>query len=144
LYQDWNIVRYDVYAKYDRHPGLPTHCHPCEKLVARKPGGLNAVPYVIEPIPVESKSIPEDIFSKIDVGMSESELRSLCGNPDIVNTLVAEGIQFSAFSGVVDHGYVFHQWYYGLIMIEVSDGMVRAKNRYKSVPVRMRVLRPRT
>ncbi len=51
FYEDWTIVRHDRYVKWDQHPGIPLHCHPVDKVTARKPGGAAAPPR-IEVVPI--------------------------------------------------------------------------------------------
>jgi tellurite methyltransferase len=143
-YADWEIIRYDVYAKWDSHPGIPIHCHPVEKLVARKPRRVASMPYTVEQVPVQANSLSDDIFTKLDIGMSQDKVRQLCGDPDVVNTVTTEGLQFGAFEAAAEHGYVLHQWYYGHTMIEIVDSKLRAKNRLKSSPVRVRFLQSST
>ncbi len=136
FYSDWNMVRYDVYLKWDSHPGIGMHHHPNEKMIAVKPGGLG-LPFVVETLPMSNTHLDSSLFSRIEIGMAESQLESLCGKPEYVNTFVAPGLQFGPFHGVKDTGFALHQWYYGMTMVEISEHVVRAKNSFKSSPARL-------
>ncbi len=124
------------YLKWDSHPGIGMHHHPNEKMIAVKPGGLG-LPFVVETLPMSNTHLDSSLFSRIEIGMAESQLESLCGKPEYVNTFVAPGLQFGPFHGVKDTGFALHQWYYGMTMVEISEHVVRAKNSFKSSPARL-------
>ncbi len=138
FFVDWDIIRYDVYAKWDGHPGVPMHCHPIEKLLARKPATNLPADYHIERVPIGEDNLPHDVFNGLRVGMAEEEVRGLCGSPQLVDIVKADGLQYGAFEAGRPGGYEMQQWYYGRMMVEIADGKLRAKNRYKTPPVRVR------
>lgn len=135
FYSDWEILRHDVYVKWDQHPGIPLHCHPIEKLVARKPGG-DGPPAVIEPVPTGAEDMKRESFHCIPMGMPVNELRDLCGEPDVIDTYTLDGLQMGAVSPIVN-GYNLSLWFYGKTVIYVANGQVWGRALYSSQPVRV-------
>lgn len=126
FYDDWSKIRYEYYVKWDQHPGIPMHCHPLEKLLAKKPGGSSKQP-VISNIPISDKNLAPEKFTGIYMGMPEEKLLVLCGKPDVINNYSAEGIQFGIGSNIVSHGYNTALWFYGLSWIYVINKVVWGK-----------------
>ncbi|WP_076606350.1 methyltransferase domain-containing protein [Cystobacter fuscus] len=137
FYSDWEIVRYDRYVKWERHPGAPTHPYPMDKLVARKPGNPSAPPARIQLVPIKDRQLPEEILSKLEVGMSLEKVLGLCGEPDAVETFVAEGLQYGVFTRESAGGYKIHFYFFGRTMLEFVDGRMRSRNDYLSEPMRI-------
>ncbi|WP_161635579.1 hypothetical protein [Paraburkholderia mimosarum] len=56
-YADWQILRSDFYAKWDSHPGIPTHVHAVEKFLSKKANSV--VPFGLTKFDLlNSDSIP--------------------------------------------------------------------------------------
>ena len=136
FYEDWEIIRYDVYVKWDQHPGIQLHYHPIEKLVARRRGSLGK-PAIVEPLPGGEDSMPREIFDQIPMGMPDDALSLLCGQPHYVETLAIPGIQVGPSIATVD-GYELKLWLYGRAVVYVVNGCVRGKALYSTPPVRVR------
>lgn len=136
FYEGWEILRYDVYVKWDQHPGIPIHVHPIEKLVARKPGkgGKSAI---IEPVPISQTDMPRKKFDAIPMGMPQADLVNLCGEPDVVDQINMDGLQIGVSSATVE-GYNLNLWFYGRVVIYVINGEVWGRALYTTTPVRVR------
>jgi tellurite methyltransferase len=141
IYDGWECLRYDVYAKWDSHPGIPIHLHPCEKLVARKPAEDTDVKAEVDPLPVQQESLDDQVFDEIDIRMGADEVERLCGAPSHVELICAQGVQFGGFEAIAWTDYRTDQLYFGWDMVELYRGQVRSKNRYKTQPVRVRYIR---
>jgi tellurite methyltransferase len=136
FYADWEILRYDVYVKWDQHPGIPLHCHPIEKIVARKPGG-GGPRAVVEPVPVGPRSLSMDRFHAIPMGGKQEELLSLYGPPDVIDRVTMDGVQIGVATSLVE-GYHLHLWYYGMTVFYVINGEVWGRAIFTTPPVRVR------
>jgi tellurite methyltransferase len=136
FYADWEVLRYDAYVKWDQHPGIPLHCHPIEKIVARKPGG-SGPRAIIERVPVGPRSLAAEQFHAIPMGMPEASLLAMCGEPDVVDRLTMQGLQIGVATAVVN-GYELRLWYYGTAVIYVINGEVWGRALYETPPTRLR------
>lgn len=75
FYSDWDIIRSDLYVKWDSHPGIPTHSHLVEKIVVRKPIEEEKDWAKIEKRNVESDlRIDDDIFESLQLGESFEDI----------------------------------------------------------------------
>jgi len=140
FYAGWEILRYDVYVKWDQHPGIPLHYHPIEKLVARKPGG-DGPPAVIERVPVGPERVAPEVFHAVPMGMREEELLALCGEPDEVDTYTLDGLQVGAVTATVE-GYGLSLWFYGKTVFYLINRTVWGRSLFTSDPVRLRFSMP--
>lgn len=136
-YAGWQIARHDRYVKWDQHPGIPIHCHPVDKLVARRPDGDRA-PFARTPVPIGPTSLDRASFDRIDMGLPADELRARCGAPDVVDRYPMPGPQLGVGSTptTVD-GYELSLWFYGRAVMYVINGRVWGRARYDSDPVRV-------
>jgi tellurite methyltransferase len=142
FYDDWDLVRHDRYVKWDQHPGIPIHCHPVDKVVARRPDGSAEPPaYVQEPVPCGSGHLPDEIFERIDMGVPAEELVARCGEPEVVDTVTMDGVQVGVGSERAVDGYLLSLWYYGRSVMYVINGRVWGRAHYQSQPIRVRVER---
>lgn len=134
---DWEIARHDRYVKWDQHPGIPIHCHPVDKLVARRPGGP-ARPIVRTPVPISATSMARATFDSIDMGLAADDALARCGHPDVVDTYPMPGPQLGVGStpGTVD-GYELALWFYGNAVLYVINGRVWGRALYTSRPMRV-------
>jgi len=140
FYGDWELLRHDRYVKWDQHPGVPLHCHPVDKVVARRPGA--GAPVVHEPVPAGDTVLPAATFDGIELGLPASELLERCGEPEVVDTVTLRGVQLGVGpEGVVD-GYLLSLWYYGRSVMYVVNGKVWGRARYDSPPMRLRPAPP--
>jgi tellurite methyltransferase len=140
FYADWEILRYDVYVKWDQHPGIPLHYHPIEKLVARKPGG-DRPPAMIEPVPIGPERVPPEVFHSVPMGMKQEELLALCGEPDAIDTYTLDGLQIGAVTSAVE-GYHLSLWFYGKAVFYLINREVWGRSLFTSDPVRLRFAGP--
>lgn len=136
-YADWDIARHDRYVKWDQHPGIPIHCHPVDKLVARRTGGP-AIPIIRTPVPVSAAPLDRAIFDSIDIGLDADQALARCGRPDVVDTYPMPGPQLGVGStpATVD-GYDLALWFYGNVVLYVINGRVWGRALYTSTPMRV-------
>jgi len=138
FYNDWDKIRYEYYVKWDQHPGIPIHCHPLEKLLAKKPGEKNKRP-VISFVPIGNKNLDQKTFDAIYMGMQETELLLLCGEPDVIDHYSAQGIQFGVGHDISFDGYHLALWFYGSSWIYVINKIVWGKSiAIRGKPIRVR------
>ncbi|MDN3233370.1 methyltransferase domain-containing protein [Priestia megaterium] len=138
FYEGWETIRFDVYAKWDSHPGIDIHCHPVEKLVSRKPGNLDAPKVTSKPVPINLEhTLSDELFGKLDIGISTEKIKEMCGEPDTVDTVTASGLQYGAFEVEAKAGYILNFWYYGQSVLEIVDNKLRARNKYKTIPMQV-------
>ena len=136
FYGDWSIVRHDRYVKWDQHPGIPLHCHPVDKVTARKPGGAGPAPRV-EPVPIGDAMLPRVRFDAVEMGWTVEELMALCGPPAVVDGFTMDGPQLGVGPGFAVDGYHLELWYYGHAVMHVVNGRVWGRSLYTSAPVRV-------
>ncbi len=136
VYGDWEIVRHDRYVKWDQHPGIPIHCHPVDKLTARRPGGDGPAPR-IEMVPIGDRVMPRDQFDGIDMGMDAAELLARCGEPAVIDRTTMDGVQLGVGPNTTVDGYHLSLWYYGSSVIYVVNDRVWGRALYNSVPIRV-------
>ncbi|MBZ4422781.1 methyltransferase domain-containing protein [Myxococcus sp. RHSTA-1-4] len=138
FYGDWEQVRHDRYVKWDQHPGIPLHCHPVDKLVARKPGGGGPAPRR-EPVPVGEVDLPRALFDSVAMGTPAEEVLARCGEPAVVDTFTMEGVQLGVgpTDSLTVDGYRLSLWYYGRAVLYVINGRVWGRALHDSLPVRM-------
>ena len=142
FYGDWSLVRHDRYVKWDQHPGIPLHCHPVDKVTARKPGGTAGDP-LIELVPVGEKTMLRAQFDAIEMGWTVEQLTGLCGQPAVVDSFTMDGPQLGVGPGFSVDGYHLDLWYYGRAVMHVVNGRVWGRSLYASAPARVRWSRPR-
>ena len=142
FYGDWSVVRHDRYVKWDQHPGIPIHCHPVDKVVARKPGGPDLA-VVREPVPTPATLLSDEVFEAVEMGLPAAALVRLCGEPDVMDTVTMDGVQVGVGPDRVVDGYLLSLWYYGRSVMYVVNGTVWGRAEYHSAPVRVRVAGPR-
>jgi tellurite methyltransferase len=138
-YADWQIARHDRYVKWDQHPGIPIHCHPVDKLIARRPDGTPA-PFEQIAVPVGDVDLPRDVFDAVELGLAADELRDRCGGPAAIDTYVMPGRQFGVADDAVVDGYELALWFYGHAVMYVVNGRVWGRALYESDPVRVSYL----
>lgn len=136
FYDGWELLRHDRYVKWDQHPGIPEHCHPVDKVVARKAGG--GPPVTFDPVPTSDTLLPPEVFDTIELGLSSDELRERCGEPEVVDTVTMGGIQIGVGPEAMVDGYLLSLWYYGRSVMYVVNGRVWGRARYDSAPMRVR------
>ncbi len=136
FYDDWELLRHDRYVKWDQHPGVPLHCHPVDKVVARRRGA--GAPVVREPVPASEKLLPAAVFDGIELGLPADELLQRCGKPEVVDTVTMNGLQLGVGPEAVVDGYLLSLWYYGRSLVYVVNGRVWGRARLDSPPVRVR------
>lgn len=136
FYGDWELLRHDRYVKWDQHPGVPLHCHPVDKVVARRPGAGPAV--AREPVPVSDTVLPASVFDGIELGLPADDLLERCGDPEVVDTVTMDGLQFGVGPDAVVDGYLLSLWYYGRSVMYVVNGRVWGRARLDSPPLRIR------
>ena len=137
----WEIIRHDRYVKWDKHPGIPMHCHPVDKVVARKPGPAT-IDIAHEPVPTPDTLLSAEVFEPITMGIAADELLACCGrDPDAMDTVTMEGWQVGVGPDRAVDGYLLSLWYYGRSVFYVVNGTVWGKARYDSPPMRVRPVR---
>jgi tellurite methyltransferase len=135
-YAGWEICRHDRYVKWDQHPGIPIHCHPVDKLVARRPAP--EMPELVRtPVPIGTVTLDRAVFDSIDMGLPEEELRRRCGTPDVADTYVMPGTQFGVAADGVVNGYTLELCFYGRAVMYVVNGRVWGRALYESDPQRV-------
>ncbi len=145
FYEEWEEVRFDQYIKWDSHPGIPIHCHPIEKLVARKPDGspINIVSTKIESM----MQLPDNVFQKIEIGATKNKVIDLIGISDQILSFTAEGVQFnmsvhdenpeSELRRSMVNGYILELFFYQKFVVYFTNGVVSGKARFVSDPIRI-------
>ena len=136
FYDDWELVRHDRYVKWDQHPGIPIHCHPVDKVVARRPGSGPEIRH--EPVPTSTALLPPAVFDAIELGLDTDELRARCGEPEVIDTVTMRGVQLGVGPDAVVDGYLLSLWYYGRSVMYVINDRVWGRARYDSAPMRVR------
>jgi tellurite methyltransferase len=135
-YGDWDLIRHDRYVKWDQHPGIPIHCHPVDKVVARRPGGVGPSAR-IEPVPIGTVDMPRAAFDTIDMGLPVDELLARCGEPAVIDRVTMGGIQLGVGPESTVEAYELSLWYYGRAVMYVINGRVWGRALYQSVPMRV-------
>jgi len=144
FYADWTELRFDQYVKWDSHPGIPLHYHPIEKLVAQKPGGERAR-FVRQPIRGRA-AMTDAQFHAIDMGTPRGELIARIGEPDEIDRMTAEGVQFgmslqvdedSAPAPATVDGFTLELWFYGTRVVYLTNGVVSGRALYTTEPMRI-------
>lgn len=137
FYFGWEIIRYDQYVKWDQHPGIPLHCHPIERLVARKSwGGQGAKDYQVCSLYSGSRDVTDSAFDAVAIDMTEDEVIGVAGPPHVVDVVDFQGPQVGAQSHM-DTGYVLKDLFYGKTAFQLINGRVRGKYRYETEPGRV-------
>jgi tellurite methyltransferase len=136
FYGDWTIVRHDRYVKWDQHPGIPLHCHPVDKVTARKPGGAAAPPR-IDVVPIGEATLSRADFDAIEMGCLLDDLLARCGAPAVVDSYTMDGAQLGVGPGFSVDGYHLDLWYYGRAVMYVVNGRVWGRSIYTSAPTRV-------
>lgn len=137
FYGDWSMIRHDRYVKWDQHPGIPLHCHPVDKVTARKPGGRGPTAHA-EPVPAGDVTMPRARLDSVDMGLPVAELLARCGEPAVVDVFTMNGVQLGVGPGFTVDGYNLSLWYYGRVVVYVVNGKVWGRAIYDSEPVRVR------
>lgn len=137
VYDDWTLVRHDRYVKWDQHPGIPIHCHPVDKVVARRPGGRDLAIHS-ELVPIGTADMPRAMFDGIDMGLDAEELLARHGEPAFVDRVTFRGIQLGVGPQSTVDGYNLSLWYYGRAVFYVINGRVWGRALCTSKPVRIR------
>lgn len=135
FYNDWQMVRHDRYVKWDQHPGIPIHCHPVDKVVAKKPGAGSTFESTL--VPASDTFLPKDIFDSIEMGMPVEEMRKLCGEPEVVDRIGMGGVQIGVGPDCTVDGYLLALWYYGRSVMYVINDKVWGRALYNSPPTRV-------
>ncbi|GEM_PF-3091108 len=137
-YENWEMIRHDRYVKWDQHPPkIPIHCHPVDKVVARKP--QNRGPKLLrEAVPTGANDMPQALFDTVDMGMPAEAMRASCGAPAVIDRFTMEGIQLGVGPQSTVDGYELALWYYGRSVIYVINGVVWGRALYETEPTRIR------
>ena len=75
------------------------------------------------------------------MGMPAQQLVTLCGDPDLVDSVTMDGVQVGVGSERAVDGYLLSLWYYGRSVMYVINGRVWGRAHYESRPMRVRVER---
>lgn len=140
FYQDWIEHRYDKYVKWDAHPGIPLHYHPIEKLVSQRP----LVKIKKEKLKVTA-ILPQEVFASITMEMSQKELEFKLGEPECIEKMHMEGMQFGIAKGnekgfqSTVNGYNLELWFYGKHAFYMVNGEVAGKALYATEPIRLKI-----
>jgi tellurite methyltransferase len=135
-YAGWEVCRHDRYVKWDQHPGIPIHCHPVDKVVARRPApGMREL--VRTPVPIGAITLDRAAFDTIDMGLPAPELQARCGAPDVIDEYAMPGVQFGVAEDAVVDGYMLELWFYGRAVMYVINGRVWGRALYQSEPERV-------
>ncbi len=137
MYRDWTPVRHDRYVKWDQHPGIPIHCHPVDKVVARRPGGSGTGP-AIERVPIGDVDLSREAFDTIDMGVAAGVLLNRFGEPAVIDRVTMDGIQLGVGPQSTVDGYELSLWYDGRAVMYVVNGRVWGRALYRSDPIRVR------
>jgi tellurite methyltransferase len=136
-YADWELVRHDRYVKWDQHPGIPIHCHPVDKVLARRPGGP---PLDIrhERVPTGTETLSGEAFHAIAMGLDADEVLARHGAPAVIDRYGMGGIQVGVGPHCTVDGYNLSLWFYGRAVLYVINGRVWGRSLLRSEPVRVR------
>ena len=119
FYKNWTNIRYDIYVKWDRHPGLNTHCHPIEKLVVQKGDKPS---FRIKKLRLSNSSISQQLFNSITIDTSNNDFFACCGKPDLIQRFIASA------------DYCFELLYYGKYVFYMVNSNVVGKAIFFSKP----------
>ncbi|AVA24079.1 class I SAM-dependent methyltransferase [Rhizobium sp. NXC24] len=131
LYADWQVLRSDFYAKWDSHPGIPTHVHAVEKFVSRKAGPHEALPFIKIDLS-NSDALPCDLFEKIPLGIQVADVRPLCP-PTTVNRIEMPGLNLTSPTELT-RGYAVEEWFFGKHALQFTQGVLTGKYEYFTQP----------
>lgn len=129
VYNDWEIVRYDYYVKWDQHPGLGTHCHPLEKIISRRPDG-NDDRYTTENVPISKKCLAREKFDSIAMGTAQDAVLEICGEPDCIDSYTMDGMQLGVSDNITFDGFNLSLWHYGKSIFYVVNEVVWGRSIY--------------
>lgn len=134
-YQDWEVVSYESYTKWDYHPGIGAHSHPIEKIVLRRPGREGKPLLYAREFELSMRrhdvNVGKLIKKSSPIGLSEEQVVALYGQPQRRVRYVAEGLQFS-FRRLTESGYALELLFYGKYMIYLSNGIVSGVSLFDS------------
>lgn len=139
FYKDWDVLRYDKYAKWDKHPGIPMHVHPVEKIIAVKAHEEGSeYHYTNEVIIDQTSSITEEAFLEIEIGITEETLVSTLGEADVVNTVDFGQNAVGAEKTLLGE-YILKDLFYGDKAFQFINGELRGKYIYETNPRRLKI-----
>jgi tellurite methyltransferase len=137
-YSDWELIRDDIYMKWDKHPGLPTHVHPTEKIVVRKSlKDKSPKDYSVKSLYTGNSQIKYDEFLKIEIDSKESDIINKFGKPSLIQQNDFKSHVIGA-KKCIETSYVMRDLYYGQYSFQIINGKLRGKYLHESEPKRIR------
>lgn len=134
FYQDWNIFRYDMYVKWDKHPNIPVHVHPIEKLIACK--GKDVPKYTLKSLYVEDSSLTRERFDEVEIGINEKDLIEDIGKPILIDEIDFKGNMVGC-NDYIESKYVLRDLFYGNYGFQFINDELRGKYIYNTEPSRL-------
>lgn len=131
FYEDWHVVAWENYDKWDSHPGIGSHMHPVEKWVLRAPGAPR-IPITSRPISPSravngSKEVAR-LFERTPINSPFSSIENELPSPDRKLIYDTIGLQFSADG--ITHGHQLTLSIHGKFVFYVVKGRVVGKAIY--------------
>lgn len=137
FYGDWQILRCDSYAKWDKHPNIPMHVHYTEKIIARKRFDIESG-FKVKSLYDKNRTLSKECFEKVMIGYDEEEVKNICGEPSVVDEVNFD-TQTMGAKNLTDKQYVLRDLYYGKIAFQLINGEVRGKYIYDNEPIRLKI-----
>lgn len=116
FYGDWQRIRFDSYAKWDKHPGIPMHVHYTEKIISRKIFEIESG-YEVKSLYKDHDPITKEKFEKVEIGFDESKVIDICGNPGVIDE-VNFGTETIGSEDLTVSNYILKDLYYGKVAFQ--------------------------
>ncbi|MGF6652950.1 tellurite methyltransferase [Paraburkholderia youngii] len=135
-YADWQILRSDFYAKWDCHPGIPTHVHAVEKFLSRKANSVER--FTLTKVDLSnSDNLPLILFDSIPLGADATAVKSMGVRPRHVNRIEMPGWNMTSPMELTGN-YVVEDWIFGKYGLQFTQGILTGKYEYFTSPVSLR------
>lgn len=132
VYNDWQIIRSDFYAKWDSHPGIPMHVHVVEKFVARKAARAAKFPFK-KMIPAKRTTLSKTLFSSLPLNIDRSTVRASGVLKGVVHCTNIPSISPEK-SGMERGNYTIEDWVFKDRGLQFTQGRLTGKYEYFTQP----------
>ncbi len=137
FYGDWQRIRFDSYAKWDKHPEIPMHVHYTEKIIARKVFEIEKG-YEVKSLYKDHDVITKEQFESVEIGFNENQVIEICGEVGLIDE-VNFGTETIGAKNLTDKDYILKDLYYGKVAFQLINGEVRGKYIYDTEPTRVSI-----
>lgn len=132
FYDDWHVIAWENYDKWDCHPGIGSHVHPVEKWVLQAPGAPR-IPIVARPLNTSHAGYDSNklarLFGQTLINAPFAPIESELPSPDRNLVYKTTGWQFSADG--ITQGHELTLSIYGKFVFYVVAGKVVGKAIYE-------------